>query len=102
MSIIENNENQLFNVEFGVGENSESKHEGIIYKNLYGTHLIGPTLVRNPEFLKLIVNLICTNKDKDFEYKNIDYVEEQRGYELVLSELEKRKEQIDYNERNKK
>ena len=91
MSSIKNNNQPLFNIEFGVGENKESKQEGIIYKNLIGTHLIGPILERNPEILQLIIEKIGKNKDEKFEYKQIEYIEEENGYKLVLQELENRK-----------
>ena len=92
MSNIENNEVPLFNVDFGVGENSSSKQEGIRLNNLYGTHVIGPLLVRNPEFLKFIITELCTSKDKNFKYKDLEYPDEYESYKLVLSELEARKE----------
>lgn len=94
MSNIKNNSNTLFNVEWGEGNSIQNKQEGIKYKNLFGTHLIGPLLIRNPEILKLIVETICTSKDEGFSYKDIEYMDEQKGYELVLSELESRQELV--------
>lgn len=91
MSSITNNKEPLFSIEFGVGESKESMQEGIMYKNLIGTHLIGPLLERNPEILQLMVERIGKNKDENFEYKKIEYPEEENGYKLVLSELENRK-----------
>lgn len=93
MNYIENNRMPLFKIEFGVGQNKESKEEGIIYKDLIGTHLIGPILIRNPEILKKIIEKICLKKDKDFNYNEIEYIDEERGYELVLNELEARSKQ---------
>ena len=66
-----------------------------IYKNLIGTHIIGPILIRNPELLKLLINRICTQKDENFKYKDITYEDEEEGYELVLKELETRKNKND-------
>ena len=88
MSVIENNENPLFDIEYSI---SNIKSDGISYKNVIGTHLIGPLLIRNPEILEYIVKKICTSVIKDFEYKETEYTEEIDGYKLVLSELEKRK-----------
>lgn len=85
------NMSPLFEVEFGIGENQRNDYEGVKYINLYGTHISGPILARNPEFLKKLVIDICKQVDKKFEYKEIDYPYEKAGYELVLSELEKRK-----------
>lgn len=90
MSSIKNNSEQLFNIEFGIGENEDIKKEGILYKNTIGTHLIGPILVRNPEILKYIIIKICTQKFENFEYKEIKYEDEKKGYELVLNELTNR------------
>lgn len=91
MSNIIHNNNPLFEVEFGIGESEGNDKEGIKYKNLYGTHISGPLLARNPEVLKEIVTKICINKDKNFKYKDIEYKNEEEGYKLVLSELEERK-----------
>lgn len=86
------NMSPLFEIEFGVGENHRNDYEGVKYINFYGTHVSGPILSRNPEFLKKLVIEICKGKDKKFEYKDISYEFEDKGYELVLSELTKRKE----------
>ena len=91
MSSIKNNRQPLFKIELGVGETAGIMQEGIIYKNLIGTHLIGPLLIRNPELLKLVIERICKQKDSEFKYKNILYEDEEKGYELVLKELEARK-----------
>jgi len=90
MSSIKNNEGFL-EIEWGIGQSKESKKEGIMYKNLIGTHLIGPLLVRNPEVLEFIIKKIGTQKDSKFEYKQIKYEYEEKAYELVLRELENRK-----------
>ena len=87
-SIVKDNENPLFKYEYNT-ENLET--DGIIYKNVLGTHLIGPLLIRNPEILEYVIKKICTKKDEKFEYKKIEYKEEKEGYELVLKELENRK-----------
>ena len=88
---IYHNNNPFFEVDFGIGENENNDYEGIKYKNLYGTHVSGPILVRNPEFLKHIVETICKNRNKNFKCKELEYLNEKEGYELVLKELEKRK-----------
>ncbi len=72
------------------GENEENKQEGIKFQNVYGTHISGPILARNPELLKQIVMLICEEADKRFQYKDIKYDLEDNGYKMVLRELENR------------
>ncbi len=89
MTKMYHNMNPFFEVYYGIGENENNDYEGVKYKNLYGTHISGPILVRNPEFLKMIVEKIC-NKKK-IKYKEITYQNEELGYKLVLSELENRK-----------
>lgn len=91
MSNIVNNQNPLFDVIFGIGENENNDHEGIKYKNVYGTYVSGPILVRNPEFLRTLMLGICEKKDKNFKCKVKTYKHDEDGYLLVLSELMKRK-----------
>ena len=44
------------------------KDEGIKYKNLYATYILGPILVRNPEFFKYFLNNL-TNKKLKYDLK---------------------------------
>ena len=87
MSNIDGNDDPLFIFDYTT---YDFKNDGIAYKNVIGTHLIGPLLIRNPEILEYIIKRICVNKE--IEYKEIEYKEEKEGYKLVLEELEKRKE----------
>ena len=48
-------------------------------------------LAKNPEFLKTLVCEVGKKVDKKFEYKEIEYKYEEAAYELVLEELQKRK-----------
>ena len=70
----------LFEVIRGIGNNEESKKEGIHYKNFYGTYLIGPLLVRNPEFLKYITKEIINSKTENFEFKEFDLELSEKAY----------------------
>lgn len=77
--------NPLFEVEYLDNNLDKIKNEGYQYRNLYGTHLIGPLLVKNPNLMEYFVkNLI------DTEYKNIDYHYENESYKIALNELKKR------------
>jgi CobQ-like glutamine amidotransferase family enzyme len=91
MSEINHNLNPLFKVEFGIGENNKNDYEGVKFKNFFGTYVIGPILVRNPELLNKIVEQICMSIDDKFVLKEIEYDIEKKAYELVLTELENRK-----------
>jgi len=42
----------------GCGNTADDKNEGIQEGNFYGTHLIGPVLVRNPALLQHFVELL--------------------------------------------
>ena len=70
--------------------NKEKNKEGILYKGVIATHLIGPLLVRNPALLKYIVKKIVFQIEPNFSYKDIEYIEEEKGYSVVLRELKKR------------
>lgn len=89
-SKIYHNMNPFFKVKFGIGENENNDYEGVKYKNFFGTHVSGPILVRNPEFLQKLVTEIAKLKKSNFKYRKIDYENEEKGYELVLNELTKR------------
>lgn len=93
MANITHNQNPLFEVEFGIGENENKDFEGIKYKNVYGTYVSGPLLVRNPEVLKVLIEGICKNKDKNFKAEMKTYENEEKGYALVLEELTKREKE---------
>ena len=72
-SFIENNKYPLFSEELGVN-----------YKNFYGTYIIGPLLVRNPEFNKYLTNKIIKNKNKKFKPKKLDLKLETQAYNKYL------------------
>lgn len=65
------NNNHLFKVIKGTGDYPKSNFEGYKYKNFYGTHLIGPLLVRNPNLLEYICNNLIKEKKKNFKIKKI-------------------------------
>ncbi len=92
MSNIEGNTHKLFEVDFGIGEDIDNKVDGVKQNNFFGTHVIGPILARNPEFLEMLVKHVCSNVDVDFKLKKVNYQNEEKGYKLVLHELTKRKE----------
>jgi len=61
------NDNHLFSVLKGTGNYPKCEYEGIKYKNFYGTHLIGPLLVRNPKLLEYICNKLIKEKNNKFK-----------------------------------
>ena len=87
-SIIKQDENiKLFDYYFRQKEIIDNDYEGYHYKNIYGTHIIGPILVKNPNFMKYIIKLLI----KDREYKEISYPFEEDSYNVTLNALKERK-----------
>lgn len=74
-SIIENNNCPLFDSDYTLGIN---------YKNFYGTYILGPILVRNPELNKYLVNKLLKSKNKKFKAKNIDLNLDKKAYTSYL------------------
>ena len=75
----------MFTVKMGLGDREGVSVEGLRRKNLFCTHLTGPALVKNPQLLCYIAELLLgrTPDDGRLEY-------EKKGYEVTLSELTKR------------
>lgn len=59
------------NVTKGMTMNPQSKHEGIIKNNFFGTSLIGPLLVLNPLFTKKIFDIAGIPSDSIPFYKEM-------------------------------
>lgn len=76
-----NKEHHLFEVIEGHANNYKSKYEGIHYKNLYATSLLGPLLIRNPYFKNYIIKNILDSKD--ILYKEIDEIDKKAYNEYL-------------------
>lgn len=83
-SVLINNDKPLFKVVKGVGSNPNEKLEGYHFKNFYGTYLIGPLLVRNPEFLKYLVEQLIHHKDANFKIKKVNLKLEELAYQEFM------------------
>ena len=83
-SEIEGIENPLFSVDMGLGNTNKNDSEGIRYKNLFGTLLTGPVLIKNPHFLIYLAKLIVGN-DTALSIDHLSY--ENAAYEITLKEL---------------
>jgi len=57
-----NEEKHLFKVLKGFASNSGSEFEGYRENNFFGTHLLGPLLIRNPHFTDYLVKEIIGKK----------------------------------------
>lgn len=68
----------------GYGASIGDTREGIRYKNLFGTYLLGPLLIQNPSFTKYLIKLLgAENAELAFEK------EAQKAYEVRLAEFKK-------------
>lgn len=74
----------LFEIVRGIGAYPNSKIEGLKYNNFYGTYLIGPILVRNPELLKIITKQLVLNKDPKFKFKKFNLSLEKHAHDEYI------------------
>lgn len=87
-TIIEGEEtNKLFDYVYTDANLNEGNFEGYHINNTYATHLVGPVLVKNPNFMKKIVCLLLPKNNK---YKNIKYNYEIDSYIVTLEALKDR------------
>lgn len=75
----------LFTVEKGIGSYPNSKKEGLHYHNFFGTYVIGPILIRNPEFLTFFVKSIILSKNKKFKFKKFNLKLEEKAYNNFMN-----------------
>ena len=52
---------------YGGGNNGEDKTEGVVYKNVIGTHLHGPILPKNPKLCDYVISCALKKKYADFQ-----------------------------------
>lgn len=92
VSNVYNIPNYLFSVTFGIGSNKATKEEGYNYLNFFGTYVIGPLFVKNPDFLKYVIKIACKNKEIEFKdtRKKDDNDYAKFAYVNTLKELEQR------------
>lgn len=83
-SVIKSNDQYMFEVIKGIGSFPNSKIEGVYKNHFYGTYLIGPILVRNPEFLKYIVKELILSKKKEFKFKRFNLALETKAYQEFM------------------
>lgn len=83
-SIMRNNENYMFSVLKGTGSYPNSTNEGVLYNNFYGTYLIGPILIRNPELVRYLTKKIITSKNKNFKFNPFNLMLEKNAYNTFM------------------
>ena len=82
-SILQNVENGFITTIKGCTTDMHNSNEGIHYKKFYGTYLLGPILILNPKFTKLILKELGLKDALAFEKDIV------KAYQLRLKELEK-------------
>lgn len=65
-------QHKLFNYIFMDNNLQDNAYEGCHINNLYGTHVIGPVLVKNPDFMNTIVSSLLP-KGKKLKYVKYEY-----------------------------
>ena len=78
-------EHPLFGVMTGLGNFEGDAGEGVRINNLFGTHLTGPALIKNPHFLEFLAEKVLGRAPST---DHLAY--ERAGFEVTLSELKKR------------
>lgn len=85
-STIEGIDLPLFQVKMGLGNSGQGGEEGIRFRNVFGTHLTGPLLIKNPYFLIYLTTILC--KKGGLEYSWME--QEKAAYEVTLKKLDER------------
>ncbi len=67
------------------GKNISESKDIINDGTFYGTYIIGPILVRNPELCSKLVHRLIDNKDSNFKYKDEDYEFEKEAYKKAVN-----------------
>lgn len=82
----------LFTVSMGPGNQPGAREEGVFQGTVFGTHLTGPVLVKNPFFLDYLATLLGKRQDPGFTLSPRTDSYETRAYEITLRELTKRRD----------
>lgn len=78
------NDTPMFKVINGIDD-----YEGFNYKNFYGTYLLGPLLVRNPNLHKYIVTKLIKSKNKKFKLKKFNFKLDEEAYKTYMNTYHK-------------
>ena len=65
-------------------DNPLFEDEGVLYKNFYGTYVLGPILSRNPDFLEYFLKKLVLSKDKKFKFKKLNLSLEKKAYDEFI------------------
>ena len=73
-----------------VANDAPEGKEGITYKNLLGTYMTGPVLVRNPPLLKYFTDMLCAEPCGDYDGDDPFFGYQEKAYWMALTELSAR------------
>lgn len=74
----------------GFGNEREHGPEGYVDSNVFGTHLTGPVLVKNPDFLDLVIRRLFARKNGTLPAELPVLPHEREAYTVTLRELQGR------------
>ena len=74
----------------GFGNDVEHGAEGYVSGNVFATHLTGPVLVKNPDFLDVLIRRLFAQKGWDVPEKLPVLPHEREAYAVTLRELQAR------------
>ena len=81
----------LFNsLKLGLGNEMEKGAEGYVDGNLFATHITGPVLVKNPDFIDMLIRRIFEVKGWDLPEQLPVLPHEREAYDVTLRELSAR------------
>ena len=81
--ISDKNFNPVGEITYGYG-NNHNDQEGIRYKNLIITNLVGPIFVKNPWLAKNIILDICSKKGYKVKDKELDFSLEEKSKDAII------------------
>lgn len=82
--------NPLFTLKMGMGNKKGDLGEGWQKNHFFGTHLIGPVLVKNPAMLHYMVQLLLKRETGNNTLKPVSYPFEEKAYETTHRALTQR------------
>ena len=77
-------------LKLGFGNETELGAEGYVAGNLFATHITGPVLVKNPDFIDLLIGRIFAAKGWELPGQMPVLPYEREAYEVTLKELSAR------------
>lgn len=77
-------------LKLGLGNESEKGAEGYVDGDLFATHITGPVLVKNPDFIDVLIRRIFENKGWELPEQLPVLPHEREAYDVTLRELSAR------------